>query len=338
MIPATGSVGTPLPDRVRAPLPGRVDTPIPDPADRPVRAPIRATLRPGTVVVVRDEDSVQVGLAPDRAVVVAAPARSGPRRLAALLAGLDGGAVLDDAAARAGIDAADLPSVAQILARLAELDHVRLTTPGTGAPEAAPAARPAPVRRVHILGTGQVTEVLRGPLSVNGCRVSTGPNPGLALDPDRPPWNRRGPAPDLVILAGTVSVDPVVIAALSRSGQVHLHVHSRDGRVVVGPTVIPGVSPCLRCADLFRAGRDPRWPFVAAQLVGRTPDAGVPALTAAAALVLAEVAATREPGQPLQTVGATVEINPAEGMWKRLEWPAAERCTCGAAARLRPLS
>jgi hypothetical protein len=89
---------------------------------------------------------------------------------------------------------------------------------------------------------------------------------------------------------------------------------------------------------MFRAGRDPRWPFVAAQLVGRSPDAGVPALTASAALVLAEIAASREPGRPLQTVGASVEINPAEGMWRRLEWPADARCTCGAATGGPPLS
>ncbi|PTM86752.1 hypothetical protein C8N39_10681 [Dietzia psychralcaliphila] len=323
--PATGSVGLPPP----AP-------PVIAPTSR---EPVRAALRAGTVVVVRDHDSVQVGLAPDRAVVVGAPASCGPRGLAALLVELDGGADLDDAATRAGVDAADLPAVARILVRLAELGHVRLAAPEPmPAPEPMRTLMPPAIRQVHILGSGQVSEVLRGPLSVNGCRVTTGPDPGLAFDRDRPPWLRRGPTPDLVILTGSIAVDPVVTSALTRSGQVHLHVYCRDGRVVVGPTVLPGVSPCLRCIDLFRAGCDPRWPFVAAQLVGRAPAAGVPALTAATALVLAEVSASREPGRTLQTVGATVEINPAEGLWKRLEWPAAERCTCGAATYPLPLS
>lgn len=328
MTPSVGSVGSPPPGA---------------PGAAPVATgSVRAVLRAGTVVVVRDHDSVQVGLAPDRAVVVGAPASCGPRGLASLLSGLEGGADLADAAARAGVDAADLPAVARILVRLAELGHVRLIAPDAlvADPDADPdpIPQPAPIRRVHVLGGGQVSEVLRGPLSVNGCRVTTGPNPGLTLDPNRPPWHRRGPAPDLVILTGSIAVDPVVTAALTRSGQVHLHVYCRDGRVVVGPTVLPGISPCLRCIDLFRARRDPRWPFVAAQLVGRTPDAGVPALTAAAALVLAEVAASREPGRTLQTIGASVEINPAEGLWRRLRWPADERCTCGAAAHPRPLS
>ncbi|PAY22334.1 hypothetical protein CEY15_13890 [Dietzia natronolimnaea] len=289
-------------------------------------------------MVVRDHDSVQVGLAPDRAVVVAAPGSCGPRGLAALLLELEGESDLDDAAARAGVDATDLPAVAGILVRLAELGHVRLLGPHAAAPDSVPTPRPPAIRQVHILGRGQVSEVLRGPLSVNGCRVTTSSDPGLAFDPDRPPWHRRGPVPDLVILTGSVAADPVVVSALTRSGQPHLHVHTRDGRVVVGPTVIPGLTPCLRCVDLFRAARDPRWPYVAAQLVGRSPAAGVPALTAAAALVLAEVAATRESDHPLQTVGASVEINPAEGLWRRLEWPASERCTCGAATQGHPLS
>lgn len=312
----------------------------PDPAPDPGAA--RAALRPGTVVVVRDEGSVQVGLAPDRAVVVGAPPECGPRRLAALLTALDGGAPLGDAAARAGIPTAELPAVARILVHLAELGHVRIAAPalaGTGratphAPASDPAApcpdRPGPVRRVHLLGTGQVSQVLRGPLAVNGCRVTTGPSPGLTLDPDRPPWRRHGLLPDLVVITDTVAVDPVITTALARAGQPHLHVHCRDGRVVVGPTVLPGRTACLRCTDLYRADRDPHWPLVAAQLLGHAPGADVPALTAAAALVVAEVDATRVPALPLQTLGASVEINPAEGLWRRREWPAHLRCPCGA--------
>lgn len=321
--------------------------------------PARARLRPGTVVVVRDDETVQVGLAPDRAVVISAPRGCGSHGLATLLTGLRGGSTLEAAASRAGVDDDDMTDVARILIRLADLGHVRLhgigppvgttkkpgaqrstrgrsDTAGPGTRGAGP--RPAPVRRIHIQGAGQISEVLRGPLSVNGCRVTTGSSPGLMLDVDRPPWLRRGSTPDLVILTDTVTVDPVVTAALARTRQPHLHVHCRDGRVVVGPTVVPGTSPCLRCTDLFRAQRDPRWPFVAAQLVDHSPEAGVPALTAAAALVLAEVAATRHPDAPLQTIGATVEINPAEGLWRRLEWPAIPGCDCGATTYHRPLS
>ncbi len=314
------------------PTAGVIPRPNPDPDA------VRAALRPGTVVVLRGDDSVQVGLAPDRAVVVRAPSACGPRRLAALFAALEGGCPLADAAAKAGIATTALPSVARILVHLAELGHVRLSTPTTPPPTLDGGPRPAPVRRVHLLGTGQLSQVLRGPLSVNGCRVTSGPSPGLTLDPDKPPWRRRGPAPDLVVLTDAVAVDPLVTAALTRSGQPHLHVYCRDGRVVVGPTVVPGRSPCLRCTDLYRADRDPLWSLVAAQLLGRTPGAGVPALTAAVALVLAEIAATRETDGLLQTIGATIEINPGEGLWRRREWPAHGRCTCGAASGAGPLT
>lgn len=317
------------------PSPARASTSAP-------ALPVRAELRPGTLVMVRDSSSVQVGLSSDRAVVVTAPARSGPRRLAELLDGLDGGAELGEVAADAGIAHDDLPGVARILVHLAELGHVLLPSPdgddGAGRLHGAVDVRPAPVRRVHLVGSDQVSRVLRGPLSVNGCRVSVSPTPGLALDPERPPWHRRGAPPDLVILADSVSVDPIISKALDRAGQSHMHVHARDGRVVVGPTVVPGLSPCLRCADLFRADRDPRWPFVAAQLIGRSARVEIPALTAATALVLAEIAATRDPDRRLQTLGATVEINPAEGLWRRRDWPADQRCSCGAAGPVAPLS
>lgn len=300
---------------------------------------VRATLRPGTVVVIRDDETVQVGLAPDRAVAVRAPSGCGPRGLAALLTGLSGGATLESAAARAGVDDDDLADVARILVRLAGLGHVQLHGAVAGGREqVGPGPRPSPVRRVHILGSGQLSEVLRGPLAVNGSRVTVSASPGLTFNPDRPPWVRKGARPDLVVLTDTVAVDPVVAATLNRSGQAHLHVYGRDGRVIVGPTVVPGSSPCLRCTNLFRARQDPLWPFVAAQLVDQVSEAGVPALTAAAALVLSEVAATRHANAPMQTIGATVEINPCEGMWNRVEWEAAAACDCGAPTRGRPLS
>ena len=188
------------------------------------------------------------------------------------------------------------------------------------------------MRRVVLLGTGPVSHALRGPLQVNGCRVTTGTSPGIALDPGRPPWRRGGVTADLVVLTDDVVPDPLVTAALVESGVRHLHVHCREGRVVVGPFVVPGRTPCLRCTDLYRAGRDAAWPRVAAQLLGTHGVAAVPALTAATALVLAELEATRDPHATPQTLGATVEISPAEGLWARREWPAQAACRCGAAA------
>src|SRR5699024_9757798 len=146
-------------------------------------------LRPGTVVVIRDEQTVQVGLAPDRAVMVTAPPSCGTEGLAALLTELKGGATLETAASRPGADADAVPAVARGLVRRAGLGPVRLHgvgphggmtgSPGASRPASAggvsrgDAPRPAPVRRVHVQGSGQISEALRGPLSVNGGRVTT---------------------------------------------------------------------------------------------------------------------------------------------------------------------
>src|SRR5699024_888418 len=132
-------------------------------------APVRAALHPGTLVIVRDDSTVQVGIAPDRAVMVTAPRSCGPHRLAALLedlvggadlgaaaapalparppapppgaprgraalrGALAGGAALGPAPARAGIAGGDLPGVPGIRARLTELGHVNVASPATTA-------------------------------------------------------------------------------------------------------------------------------------------------------------------------------------------------------------
>ena len=315
--------------------------PAPGPFARPADLVVRLT--PETVVILRGTEAVQVGLAPDRAVVVPAPEGCPARRLALLLRSLRGDRRLSECATAVGIDRALLPELGGLLEGLVEHGHAALVADpdaaraagaNPAAPEPAPDGPPGlpPIRRVHVLGKGALSHALRGPLQVNGCRVMTSASPGVALDPARPPWHAEGRTADLVILADSVVPDPVVTSALVRARLPHLHVHCREGRVVVGPTVLPGVTPCLRCTDLYRTDQDPQWPMVAAQLLGVGGTAPTPAITAALALVLAEVAGSRSRAHPPQTLGATIEISPAEGLWRRRVWPAHPRCTCGAAA------
>lgn len=51
----------------------------------------------------------------------------------------------------------------------------------------------------------------------------------------------------------------------------HLAVCVRGARATIGPFVLPGLTSCLRCADLHRADQDPAWPRVAVQLQHRRP-------------------------------------------------------------------
>ncbi len=78
-----------------------------------------------------------------------------------------------------------------------------------------------------------------------------------------PPGSGR---PDLVVLIEHWVADPVRSRPLLAGGVPHLSVVLREASVLVGPLVVPGGSPCLRCADLHRAELDPDWPRMAAQL------------------------------------------------------------------------
>ena len=70
--------------------------------------------------------------------------------------------------------------------------------------------------------------------------------------------------PDLVILVGSQPLERT--AGLTRDLMPHLAVTASEAIGVVGPLVVPGSTACLRCLDFFRAGSDPAWPLILAQL------------------------------------------------------------------------
>ena len=82
-----------------------------------------------------------------------------------------------------------------------------------------------------------------------------------------------GEPPDLVVLAVDEPVDPERRNALHARAAAHLLVQVSDGRGSVGPLVLPGLTSCLRCADLHRLDRDPAWDALAVQL-SITPGTG----------------------------------------------------------------
>ncbi|MEJ2578576.1 MAG: hypothetical protein P8Z68_05695, partial [Kineosporiaceae bacterium] len=111
-----------------------------------------------------------------------------------------------------------------------------------------------------------------------------------SLDHDRvrDPGRDRTRRPDLVVLidrgvADASRADPLVAADIP-----HLSVVVAEASVIVGPLVVPGRSPCLRCLDLHRTDNDPQWPRLLGQLLaargsGRPGGAG-PEETASAGL------------------------------------------------------
>lgn len=135
---------------------------------------------------------------------------------------------------------------------------------------------------------------------------------------------------DLAVVVEHEVADPVRYRTLMDDDVPHLSVVVREASVLVGPLVVPGHSACLRCADLHRAGRDPAWAVVAAQLAGRgrrrqSEETSMAAVAAAlgAAQVLAHV-----DGRPSAVVGASLEIRLPDLLPRRVARPAHPDCGC----------
>lgn len=141
--------------------------------------------------------------------------------------------------------------------------------------------------------------------------------------------------PDLVVLTDAATPDPVVLDALRVAGIAHLPVRVRDGVGVVGPLVLPGRSACLGCLELHRCARDPDWPTVAAQLVGRSGLADPTCVAATAALGAAQAVVALHGGldgsrRPPPTLDASLELDPMTGTLIRRRWSPRPECGCGA--------
>ena len=128
------------------------------------------------------------------------------------------------------------------------------------------------VGRVSVRDTGLVDRRRRDRRRAE--RGRRGPAPGAGggrRDPAGQPAHR--PAPAARRRPPTSSSSPVRGPPRTRwpppstGAQVpHLVATVRGETGVVGPLVVPGVTSCLRCADLHRRDADPRWPRLAAQL------------------------------------------------------------------------
>jgi bacteriocin biosynthesis cyclodehydratase domain-containing protein len=121
------------------------------------------------------------------------------------------------------------------------------------------------------------------------------------------------------------------------AGVAHLAVRAEEAIGVVGPLVRPGQTACLRCLDLTRAGLDPAWPLILAQLAARAADpsacdaalaAAVAAQAAAQSLAFVDRAyAGGRAGHPAEN--GTLELVLPGWQWRRRTWPRHPACACG---------
>lgn len=145
--------------------------------------------------------------------------------------------------------------------------------------------------------------------------------------------------PDLVVLADTLVPRPERVDMLMRAAVPHLFVRVRDTIGIVGPFVVPGLTSCLRCADLQRCDLDPCWPQLAVQLAGRTQLTDLAGTQATAAFTAAQVleaaAWLQGTAERPATCETSVALEPRAAAVRHRRWSAHPQCPCGAAARQR---
>ncbi|WP_282785038.1 MULTISPECIES: hypothetical protein [unclassified Nocardia] len=269
-------------------------------------------LHPRYPVLVRRDGGVQVGWDPGRALILRLPGVD-TQRVLAFLRLLDG-----------------LCSYPRILWRARELGIEADTVRGVlaemrtaGLLAGAGTERVGGIRLlggVHLHGRGPLSDALLLGLRRMGMRPShsRGQSPPTA-------WR-----PQLVVLADTLVPAPDLVERLVRLRIPHVQVCVRDGRGIIGPLVLPGVTSCLSCADRYRADREPEWPHLAAQLLGRVGQASAAGIAATAGLALAEIEAVAagEPDRPPTVLNATLELNLDSRRLDRRTWPPHPSCHC----------
>lgn len=148
---------------------------------------------------------------------------------------------------------------------------------------------PEPLARVEVHGPGAVADAVADLLSGEGVTVArtSARRGGPVVLPE--------PDPQLAVVVADHVVDPALRAAWTRRGVPHLAVVVGDGRIRVGPFVVPGTGPCLQCVEYSHADADPAWPAIAAQVWGRPAAPLSPYRTAAIAAAATRMLLERLP-------------------------------------------
>lgn len=299
---------------------------------------MRPALRAGLLPLRRDDDTVQIGVDPRRAVAIA-----GLRDATSVISLLDGSRDRTEVVAeagRCGVPAAVTERILTVLAaagvlidypaqllRSVPADLRRRLRPVLAAASLASQDGDGGARliarrsatNVLVSGTGPVADSLADLLTRSGLAARCG-------------QPADGGEVDLLVLVGHQS--PGQTTELLRVAYPQLSVTVSEGIGVVGPLVWPGSTACLRCLDLTRAERDPAWPLVLAQLSCRSvdPPACDPVLAAAvAAQAAAIVVAFADGAPPAQAaVNGTLELIAPGWQWRRRSWRPHPACCCGA--------
>lgn len=274
----------------------------------PTTDPDRPRLLPHAVPLVRDLDSLQLGLWPDGAVVL-------DGLTAAEIEFVRG---LDGTRDRRGLlrEAGDVR--AELLLRT-------MTDAGAlaGPADRSRPDRPAPV--VLVQGVGRLADDIGLQLAAHGrARVLRSEDAGAA--------HRPGDRPSLVVLVEHRVVGPDVRSEVEELAAPILPVLHDGPHGSIGPLVVPGESACLRCLDLRRTDLDPAWASLVRQattgavrpdLAQTDPLPELAPLLSASAVMVAECAlAGRCP------VGVSLELSLPWPQQVQRRWAPHPACGC----------
>lgn len=277
-----------------------------------------------------------------------------PARVRHLLKVLGDAAALDDApAAPNTMDARRLPDLLSLslLHREPGAASRVMTARGSTTVEVLGAGRvgatiamllaAAGVGHVALSDSGQVRQAdfapggVRSPGSRQSSRAETArvPPSGRAASGATRPVPAK--ADSTAVLAPASSVVPPEWLGQVRH-QPHLPVVVRETTAVIGPLVLPGRTPCVRCVELTRGDRDPVWPVLAAQLVGEphgVEPCDIVLASAAASIVALHVLAWLDRGERElpPSVGGVLELSLVDLRLRRRTVAAHPGCGCGAA-------
>jgi bacteriocin biosynthesis cyclodehydratase domain-containing protein len=301
---------------------------------RPERGVVVSGLQPGDEVLVEAMDGLHDVVALQAlAASVGVPAD----RVEALVTVLAGAGVVSDAAAAPPLTREQRDDVTRLgAARRARLAPdaavwagVYLTEPRAIAADGVALVAARTRRHVLVEGAGPLADAIATTLAAAGVgTVSRARTP-------------QTPRADVHVLVRTDAIDVCEADALVATDQVHLAVLAGGDRLVVGPLVLPGRSACLRCLDLHRADRDPAWPHVVAQLVRQRtgpPPRETASTVLAAGLAALQVLTQLDGCAVPASVGRTLEVELPDGLVERRRWPPHPSCGCQALAVPRALS
>jgi hypothetical protein len=137
----------------------------------------------------------------------------------------------------------------------------------------------------------------------------------------------------LTVLAVDGPVPEERLNALHAADAPYLAVMLGVDHGVVGPLVLPGLTSCLRCADLHRGDRDPAWSALAVQLtVGRRhgPASAVSVATVVTGVAAQQALAFLDGGEP-DCIDGTIELHLPDWRLRRRSWPVHPECDCASA-------